>query len=525
MTQDYKLLIKGTLEQQTAFSTGGNMPDSPYVDMHLARNGNDKGKKGKGDFTLRGTGLAGAFMATARQLYETNLTENITEGSPKEQQEKLKANYERQKNKEGGINDFDKWKEKKAPRMHESVYIFHNSHLQEDYKDTKSEIRDNVAISDQTGAAKDGAKFDVQTLPAGTKWDFLLEIDQYRDDSKQATEIALNVIKQWKQRCWLGRDVARGLGWMKLTDVTYYELNTDDIDKWPDSTTSPLNAIKKLTGVKEKQPNEIKKPRLPSISGSITITVGDHSNDGYGVDFLSVGSFQRNEENQTDQKYEQRKTRHPSTLQDREFLDQHRDKLITPLGQNVDKYCQFEREKSKKDKDKYIDFYIAATQTQNGTAPFIPGSSIRGALRHTLQWLSNTNEADSDIVDDIFGSTSQSAKLLIADAMLKKETDWQAVVLEMHAEDEFTQGVYGSGKFDRTCLTKATFTADYYLQADSNDELENIEKELQKLQTLGANQMLPIGGGQWKGLGWVKWDIDINTNSKDEGTNTEEVSQ
>jgi len=37
-----------------------------------------------------------------------------------------------------------------------------------------------------------------------------------------------------------------------------------------------------------------------------------------------------------------------------------------------------------------------------------------------------------------------------------------------------------------------------------------MKKELQKLKTLGKNQMLPIGGGQWKGLGWVKWDIEFD---------------
>lgn len=468
MSRPYKLLIKGTLEQKTAFSTGGNIPDSPYVDMHLARNGNH-------DYTLRGTGLAGAFIATARQLQGLErLPESITEGSPKNQPKR----------------------DDNSPRMWESVWIFHNSHPQ---TKVTPEIRDNVAISQETGAAKHTAKFDVEILPAGTKWDFLLEIDQYRDTSGEATEIALNVIQQWKKICWLGRDVARGLGWMELTDLEYYELTTDDIEKWPNSEKEPLKAIEDLDKTEEKLPSNLLKPNKPYICKKITITVGGESSDSYGVDFLSVGSHQ---------KEKGRETKQPKELLGKKFLKKHKERLIKPMGQKEDGYMLF------RDADKDTDFSLAVTQTLGGKpVPIIPGSSIRGALRHALQWLHNSTASNEDFadIDTIFGSTSQSAKLLIADAKLQTPENWQAVVLEMHAKDEFTQGVFGGGKFDRTCLTKATFTADYYLQTDSNEELENIKKELQKLKTLGANKMLPIGGGQWKGLGWVKWDIQIDT--------------
>ncbi len=505
----YKLLIHAILEQQGSFSTGGNrfQERDANLDHVIAKNG-------EGEYTLRGTGLAGAFIATARLLY-SDLPKAISEGSP-QQQEK----------------DTDS-----SPRMNESLWLFHHAHPLNTPE--HSEIRANVAIRQKTGAAKDGAKFDAETLPAGTQWSFLMEVDQYRDTDSpvNADSIALNTLQHWQDHgCWLGKDVARGLGYMKLKDIKIYQLTSEHIDRWPDSGKTPCEPLQGLssTTLNEDEQTELKDQCKPDqkpciVSGSITIQVGQAIDDGngYGLDMLSVGG---NNGKKQEDKNPGKVIAYPEAMQGKSFLKQHKSRLIKPLGQDEVKYLEFAGNNTKD-----IDFNIAVTRKNGTYIPHIPGSAMRGPLRHNLSWLlrkqgqaiwepAGENEhpasGEEDIVLKLFGSTERSASLLISDA-LPVDDDWHMLVLEMHAEDEFTQGVFGSGKFDRTCLSKGTFKAHFELQANSEEELIAMKTELEKLQTLGKNQFIPIGGGQWKGLGWIKLAIEFahaeaETDSRDE---------
>lgn len=506
----YKLLISGTLVQKTAFSTGGNRhesDDNSDIDNLLAKDGKDR-------YTLRGASLAGAFLATAKQLVDSKEDElkGITEDTPAEQQKILKDKFEAAKAKEKDKKLIYKDWLQEQPRMNESLWIFHHAHPT--FTDIEPEVRDNVAIHQQTGAAKDGAKFDAEILPVGTRWDFLMEVDEYRDDdTNKASAIALHVAKQWQQCCWLGRDVARGLGWMKLENLKVYRLTTEQISQWPDSSKPPHELLQGLskTLLSDEQINAIKAPITlkqdndKKITGTITLEVGQN-NDGYGLDMLSVGGHQKKRDGK------ERNTNQPHQLMGKAFLKDHKSQLLAPQGIELDEYIKFKHSKEKK-KDRDADFSLSVTkQANDDSIPIIPGSSIRGSLRHVLSWLLRKrgapiwNPADTkdtpnenDIVNQLFGSTKESAKLLISDAM-PADNDWQMVVLEMHAEDEFTQGVFGGGKFDRTCLTKGKFKADFYLENSTEDAKE----ALKTLKTLGENQLIPIGGGQWKGLGWIK---------------------
>jgi len=455
-SKPYKLLISGILVQKTAFSTGGNRyetGDNNDIDNLLA-------KDGEGRYTLRGTSLAGAFLATAQQIC-MELPNTLSEDSPKEQESRLKTAFDNRVDKE---QDYKQWLQKQ-PRMNESVWIFHHAHP---INTPQNEVRDNVAINQQTGAAQHSAKFDSEILPAGTRWQFLMEVDEYRDQNNNASAIALRVIEQWEEKqCWLGRDVARGLGWMTLQNTKVYRLSSEQATIWPDAHKTPCELLQGLHRYQlpKEAITEIKKEvhakPACAIGGTITITVGKN-NDGYGLDMLSVGGHQKERDGK------QRKTNQPDKLMGKQFLQKHKNKLLAPQGIERDEYVKF-KESNTGD----ADFSLSVTCTADGkTIPIIPGSSIRGSLRHVLSWLlrkqgntiwspsdTDTPPDDNDIVHKLFGSTSQSAKLLISDAMLQDGADWQAVVLEMHAEDEFTQGVYGSGKFDRTCLTRGIFEA------------------------------------------------------------------
>ncbi len=486
MSKGYKLLIKGELVQQTAFSTAGSEDTDSALDMPMARNG-------EGRLTLRGSSLAGAFIATARELFN-DLPDNISEGTPSAQVERNRGEKEPEN----------------LPRMKESVWIFHNAHPVGDVPNV--EVRDNVAISQKTGAARHGAKFDGETVPAGTRWNFLMEVDRYRDESGDpASSIALAVAKRWKQHCWLGRDVARGLGWMKLENIEVYELDSSHALEWPNAEKRPGEALQQLKVTPKASPLEAAKEpdkTLHEASGVFTIEVNPETDEEtWGLDFLSVGG---------------NNGRNIEGMPGKDFLRSCNNdgRLLRPMGQTEQTYLTGQKP------DKDIDFRIATTRNESGTeVPHIPGSSLRGPMRHTLSWLLRRNNetvwepGDSletaDEVTKLFGSTKDSARLLIGDALLTDD-EWQVLVLEMHAEDEFTGGVYGSGKFDRTCLVKGRFKAPWYLQAPDEEELEKGLELMRQLKNLADSRRIAIGGGQWKGLGWVKLDIQLPETGQEE---------
>ncbi len=489
MTKPYKLLISGELVQQTAFSTGGSETEST-LDMPLARNG-------KGEITLRGQSLAGAFIATAKRLFP-KLSQAICEGTPGEQTER----EEDVKNKD------------KLPRHHESLWLFHHAHPMDS---PTSELRDHVAISQKTGAARHTAKFDTEILPAGTRWRFLMEVDQYRDkNNTYADSIALHVARQWEKCCWLGRDVARGLGWMKLENLKVIPLNTGEVSKWPDARQTPWDALSQFesnnanTDTIETYLNKVEPKPLHTLSGTLRVTI-EPKDGGYGLDMLSVGG---NNSASKDEAKRKERAGFP-LLGGKAFIEENWNKLLTPKGQPPDRYTDFPQSRSESP-----DFDLAVSRVNGTLQPIIPGSALRGPLRHALSWVFRRQGADIwepgealptnvDPVQQLLGSTAKSARLLIGDALLSNE-DWKLVVLEMHAEDEFTGGVYGSGKYDRTALIQGEFSAPLHLDADSPEELERLCQTLKRLHPLLERQFLNLGGAQWKGLGWVNMTIQWN---------------
>ncbi len=130
-----RYLFLGTLLQESSANFGGRDDDENWVDAPLCLDG-------KGRYTLRGEGQAGALLAMARKLFKD-----------------IPADYL------GGCTA-------RTP----SVWRTYTSHPEQDDK-SLAELRQCVRIDAQTGAADDGALFDLETLPRGVSWPFLLELD------------------------------------------------------------------------------------------------------------------------------------------------------------------------------------------------------------------------------------------------------------------------------------------------------------------------------------------------------------
>ena len=104
-----------------------------------------------------------------------------------------------------------------------------------------------------------------------------------------------------------------------------------------------------------------------------------------------------------------------------------------------------------------------------------------------------------------------SSRILVSDAILTEDQKFSLVQLEQHAEDEFCAGVYGSGKFDCTLLVKGKLTFDLIIEGCSRESVMNDYNCINETLKLAEKGWVPIGGGVYKGFGWLKWICNHRT--------------
>jgi len=429
MSTPYRTVFVGALVQESFLSAGGS--DDPFttVDSPFCQDG-------LGRPTLRGSGLAGALIATLRRARGT-VPDSIT-GSDKGRQP--------------------------------SAWRCFNSHPEQD---AAPAFRQHVAIDERTGAAATGALFNVETLPPGTRWPFLLEVDDTRDET--SAELAREALSHWAAgRCLIGRDVARGLGWMRLEGLTQYALTTEHADRWPNAEESvdyPKYIKTFATAGAPAPAADVGLPGWLELSG--TIRVGERA-DGYGIDSLSIGGHASEEL--------------VASWDSRRFL--------APDGMTP------EAAKSAFDPD----FAVVTWERDGRRQPYIPGSSLRGPLRHTLARRLRARGESTGVVDALFGprNCERSAKLLICDAFADAEAELKLAWMQHHAEDEFTGGAYESAKFDRVAVMAGVFRWRMVLEDATQDE----RLALTEVLSLARDGRIGIGGGQWRGHGWPRWEVN-----------------
>lgn len=461
----YRTLFVGTLVQESALTVGGGEPFG-FVDDPLCRDGD-------GRFTLRGSGLAGALVATARRLYgDQDLTAiSLPPGSAADD----------------------------AP-LPDSLWRVFASHPQKPVP--CSELRPGVGIRQDTGAAREGALFDSEVLPRGTRWHFLLEVKTGKAGGSLAEGIALAALREWeKGYLWAGAQIARGLGWMRLASLRIYRMKkvAAHVDFWPDSSRTLTKTLKELPEVvrafnsDEAEQRGIVVPErtaewhYQNLEG--WVRVGQSEDDEYGLDGLAVGG-------------------HGTAVLALPWDSKH---MLWPEGaqppQDADAYDP--------------DFAIALTRAGTGQwEPLIPGSSLRGPLRHVLSrhlrisgaevrdpLVQGRRAADesADPAEELFGSLDQDAALLVRDAHV--DGDWRGAWLQQHAEDEFSAGTFSSAKFDRMAVLQGRFRWRLVVQAESAEELRRRVACLKTALNYAMQGFLGIGGQQWRGLGWCRWEV------------------
>lgn len=444
----YRTLVFAKLVQESALTVGGNTPHE-LVDLPLARDG-------AGRPTLRGSTLAGTFIATARAI-AGSLPRAIT----------------------SALDERD---------LTASAWRFAHAHPLDT---TSTTFHQHVSIDPRTGAARDDHLFTLEALPPGTCWNFELEIAPSRETPFARLEaLAAAVLGEWTTPggAHLGRGHRHGYGWCHLAEPLIVRLTAEHAHLWPDAFAADLPAAHWIARLRAAgapvltlaQWRDSLSPELAELGGrrhlaELTgrIQVGERP-DGYGLDTLSLGGHAR------------------LYLQAPELFP----RVIAPAE------IPFPAEAF------VPDFIISALPDPQGRlCPHVPGASIRGVWRAALERHYRATGKDAAILHTLFGSTEDAGRLALSDATLLDD-DWKLLWQQHVAIDEFSGGVAGSAKFDRLGLARGTFTWRARLEADSPHEIDRLLDPLRTLLTALGEGHLPLGGGIWRGHGHVRWQLD-----------------
>ncbi|WP_240098346.1 RAMP superfamily CRISPR-associated protein [Thermomonas flagellata] len=456
----YRTLVFARIVQESALGIGGNRPHD-LVDIPLARDG-------QGRPVIRGSTIAGCFIATARALAGT-LPRAITFGGGKARQAE-------------------------QDMLLPSAWRFAHAHLLGDAPQTG--FFQHVSIDPRTQAAKDDHLFNLEAMPPGTCWNFELEIAPAAGaDFADLEALAAATLARWRQRggARLGRGSRHGYGWCHLEDITIVRLEARHARLWPDAFAPARSGsewiehfrandaeVLELQDWLDEHAERLPKPNRHVVELSGTLQVGERQDgfgQGYGLDTLSIGGHARLQ------------------LQAQDFFD----RVIQPSGFRL------------RAKDFDPDFTITAQPGPDGRLrPYVPGASIRGVWRAQLARHGRAQRADLTLLDTLFGNTEQAGCLSVADATLADD-DWKLLWQQHVAIDELSGGAYGSSKFDRLCLAKARFCWRATIEADSGQTAQALAEPLiAMLKALGDGQ-LPLGGGIWRGHGHIRWTLDAAT--------------
>ena len=351
-------------------------------------------------------------------------------------------------------------------------------------------MRAGVGILQKTGARASGVLHDREVTPAGTKWPLTLRVDwsfakpDAREEEAEEAEGILGYVlaEHWaKGRCWLGGDVARGLGWCQLEELQAYRLDEDQYSAWVSSgrTTLPTPL--------EKRPVAKVTKRWRFRILDVALRFGEYrpQNDKdppWGLDMWSVGP-------------------HDSEAS------------VQPAGSGVWSRPAWADPAAQPPGEILTDRALM----MQGDRPLMPGASLRGPLRHAFSRAHNAagttavqdphpvqgKVGTSDAAGEIFGTVEQSSRVLIRDAPSKGE--WYAARLHMHAEDELAGGSYGSAKRDAVRLLRGEFSARIVVEGPDDSTVDGLAAAVDKVIKLGGLGHLPVGGHKTRGAGWGVW--------------------
>lgn len=351
------------------------------------------------------------------------------------------------------------------------------------------DLRPGVGILQETGARAEGILYDHEVVPVDTEWNVEFRVNwRYAGTDADEVEGILGYVlaKHWQQgRCWIGGNVARGMGWCHLKDLQAYRLDEPALEQWL------------LSQHRDLPPPESTVPTVePTRSWcfrtlELKLYFGEYlppkADSPWGVDMLSVGTHDTE--------------RHRQPTGDghwaRPALTARH--VLTPPWLDTDR-----------------------SMAMSAGKPMVAGSGLRGPMRHALSRIlraQNTpvqdphtvhgDVADDDAVGSVFGTVNKSSRVLIRDAYVTG--DWYAARLHMHAEDEFSAGSFESAKRDGVRLLRGSLVTQIVIDGPDITTVQPLVDDINCLVSLGAIGHLPIGGHKTRGAGWGRWESGVWT--------------
>lgn len=95
-------------------------------------------------------------------------------------------------------------------------------------EEDKTFVRHSVSIDRETGAAKDGAKYDFEVVNKDLTFNFEMELENVTKDELKLILVVLNEMKN--ERIQLGGNIARGLGKVKLINDSVLEYDFSNME-------------------------------------------------------------------------------------------------------------------------------------------------------------------------------------------------------------------------------------------------------------------------------------------------------
>ncbi len=472
----YMTLFVADLVQDSGLLIGGSDAIESQVNNLFCRDG-------RGRLTMRGRGTKGALVATTRKLF--GRVQDFVSG--------VEAQYNRAR--PGSTPTLP---EDSPEELAESLWTVHTSHPGGSV--VRLEYRESVGMRQDTKARAEGILRDFEATARGTTWPFLLEVRTYADDGERAERLAAAALLEWSRgRLWMGKDVARGLGWLNLKNLRALRLPHSRVLDWPDARyDDPIMQARKLApdsqwigeadfGATFEIEAVESSWRYVEIEAQLRTGPRD---DGYGLEALAVGGISPTEltEGRAGDWMAPRTARKGAS--------------IAALSSSAP-------------------FAESLPATGKAfAAPLIGGGSIRGAARQELSHAARRagetirdpnvySRTVTDTLDNIersFGTIDTSAKLLVRDAHAADPAQVAWAVVQHHAEDQFSAGVFSGSKFDRAAVFGGEFDLRIVLETKNAEvEAHFLEVQLPRLLEIGRGGFLELGAGKTRGYGGAPW--------------------
>ena len=322
----------------------------------------------------------------------------------------------------------------------------------------KAELRDGVKIKSTTGTAEKGAKYDLELLEAGTKFNLCFELlidEQDKNENILISELAIALSGLEQGEISLGMKKRRGFGRCHVKEWQVWNFNLEDtgdrtawlnFEHWhtellPNYPTHPsIKEAFEKAGIQVNISAEDKRERFSlqatfKLVGSLLIRSGQDST-GRAPDVVHLKSHQPSKTN---------------------------------------------------------------------AVPVLPGTSLAGVLRHRAERIINTLEKPTSIIDEVFGTDfskdkskqAKASRLVVHEKVIEDATE---LVQNRIAIDRFTGGAYHGALFSEQPIfgsDETRLTLELELRQPKNAEIGLLLLLLKDLWTSD----LPVGGESSIGRG------------------------